>query len=171
MISTACLKSQSLVRLSSLLRKYASLRDHPYVLPLVRHETEAWNNKFNPKYDTIRIQRMKLHHFPCISVCLICHFTLWFLRTPSSMSTFHPKPFSVLWRLRWHMLIWLTGLHSYGICGLVFLALVIFFLLRVCLSGSVLFCILWTAPWKFDLAMVVAALSTTGVGLWIFTKV
>lgn len=85
------------MRLSSSPLNSAFLPDHPYVLQLVRHETEAWNNKFNRRYDTIRIQRIKLHHFPCISVCLICRFPLWFLRTRcvtrSSMSTFHPSPF------------------------------------------------------------------------------
>ena len=81
------------MRLSSLPPNSAFLPDHPYVLQLVRHETEAWNNKFNRKYDTIRIQRIKLHHFPCIFVCRICCFTLWFLRTWAQCLHSIPNPF------------------------------------------------------------------------------
>ena len=49
---------------------------HPYVLQQVRPKTETWNNKLNRRYDTFRLQTIKLHHFPWISVCFICRFSL-----------------------------------------------------------------------------------------------
>ena len=66
--------------------------NHPYVLRLVTHETEASNNKFNHRYDTIRLQTVKLHHFPWISICFICRFPLWYLQTQSSEQCFYPIP-------------------------------------------------------------------------------
>ena len=89
-------KSQSLVWLSSSPFNSAFSPDHPYVLQLVRQEMEAWNNKLNCRYATIRLQTIKLYHFHWIRVCFICGFPLWFLWTQSSMFPFHPRPFSVL---------------------------------------------------------------------------
>ena len=65
----------------------AGKTDRPYVLRLVRHETEAWNNKFKGRNNTTSLQIIKFHHFPCISVCFIGRFPLWFLRTRRSISS------------------------------------------------------------------------------------
>ena len=61
------------------------------------------NNKFNRRHDTVRLQTIKLHHFPWISVCFICLFPLCFLRNRCSIFPFHPRPLSVLRTLRWHV--------------------------------------------------------------------
>ena len=98
-------KSQSLVRLSSspLNVNSAFLTDHPCVLQLVRQEMKAWNDRFNLRYDTIRLQTMKLHHFPWISMCFVSCSDLWCIWTQSSMFPLHPRSFSVLQRLRWQV--------------------------------------------------------------------
>ena len=90
-------KFWSLVRLNSSPLNSAFSPDYPYVLQQVRHETEAWNNKSNRRYDTFRFQTIKLHHFPWISMCLICCFSLQL----THCFQIHLIPFLVFQRLRW----------------------------------------------------------------------
>ena len=77
------------MRLNSSPLNSAFSPDHPYVLQQIRHETEAWNNISNRRYDRFRLQTIKLYHFHWISVCFICRFPL---RLTHSLHSF-PYPF------------------------------------------------------------------------------
>ena len=91
------------MRLNSSPLNSAFSSDHPYELQQVRQETEAWNNKSSCRYDTFRLQAIKLHHFPWISVCFICCFSLrlthCFDSIPYPFRFFNDSTDRCVWRL------------------------------------------------------------------------
>lgn len=86
---------QSLMWLSSLLLNSVFLPDHPCALQLVRHETKAWNNKFNCRYDTIRLQTIRLQYINFFeSACvLFVVFPCGFLELRAQCFHSTPDPF------------------------------------------------------------------------------